>query len=146
MNLKIVVLIFINVCVEGYGNFFSWAQVETEVMLDLLGKEKKLSRDELNECINSWNKNVSSNWNLRSYINGSIVRIQDNFFDDIILGVFCENKDRTINEIIQNISEHYLACMDDYYIIYRIKCLVNKKQLLIKKNKNVYLTLVQKKI
>lgn len=86
------------------------------------------------------------NWNLRSYINGSIVRIQDNFFDDIILGVFCENKDRTINEIIQNISEHYLACMDDYYIIYRIKCLVNKKQLLIKKNKNVYLTLVQKKI
>ena len=136
----------INVCVEGYGNFFSWAQVETEVMLDLLGKEKKLSRDELNECINSWNKNVSSNWNLRSYINGSIVRIQDNFFDDIILGVFCENKDRTINEIIQSISEQYLTCMDDYYIIYRIKCLVNKKQLLIKKNKNVYLTLVQKKI
>lgn len=137
----------INVCVEGYGNIFSWAQVEPEAMLDLLEKERKLSRNERNECINSWNKNSSSNWNLRSYINGSVVRIRDNFFDDIILGVFCENKNTAINKIIQSISEHYLACMDDYYIIYRIKCLVNKKQLqIIKENSNAYLTLVQKKI
>ena len=67
----------INVCVGGYGNIFSWAQVEAEIMLGLLKEAKKLTRYELNECINSWNKNINSNWNLRSYINGSIVRIHD---------------------------------------------------------------------
>lgn len=135
----------INVCVGGYGNIFSWAQVEAEIMLGLLKEAKKLTRYELNECINSWNKNINSNWNLRSYINGSIVRIHDNFFDDIILGVFCENKITTINKIIQNLSEHYLACIDDYYIIYRIRYLVKKNKLsIIKNNSNAYLTLVQK--
>lgn len=117
----------INVCVKERRKIFSWAQIDTEVMSDWLNKRRKISKNELNEYKNSWNKYVGSNLNLRSYINGSIVSLQENFFDSIILSEFCESKDITINEVIRNISEHYLACMDDYYIIYRIKHLVNKK-------------------
>jgi hypothetical protein len=121
--------------------------MDAKSISSFLEKNRKLSEDELNECINSWNKYVSSNQNLRSYINGSVVSIRQDFFDGMILDILYESEDTTINELIQNISEHFLACMDDYYIIYRIRCLANKKQLMIiKENSNAYLTVIRKKI
>lgn len=135
----------INVCVKGYGKIFSWAQMSTESIFNLLKKNVKLSINQLNECKSNWNKYANTDKLLRSYVNGSIVGIQENFFDNIIMSAFDENIDTTISEIIRTITKDYLACIDDYYIIYRIKCLVNKGQLLIiKEDSNAYLMVIRK--
>lgn len=108
----------------------SWGEVEPELYGTFLDREKKLSKAQINELSNQWEKLKEENAPLRVIENDVIISVDEDYYDDLIRKEF-PKKTCNIAYIVGSALGKQKILTGDVFIAKRIQHFINTGELIV---------------
>ena len=104
---------------EAAGSYRAWGEVPSYVHGEAVRSSVPISGERIKSMADRWRKLVSENKGLRVYLNGNVISVNDDFYDDIILGYITRMPERAGSAISRMIFDSLNVRAE--FILYRIK-------------------------
>lgn len=109
-------------------DMLSWSFVPSNKYCEYLHLEEKLDLNKKLFYINKWIELKNENASMRAIVNGSLISVDERFYDWFILSSINEDGS-IIADVIVNISNNYRLGISPYLIYLRIMAMINANKL-----------------
>lgn len=121
---------------NNQGRIFTYiassaSEIMPEKLAEYLKLARKIERDEYKKLLNQWEELTKENSLLRSYINGTMKSVSEDYFDIDILK-FTDNEYKKSARIVGDVLGNTEPRITDDYIFWRIKELVKLNKISFK--------------
>ena len=123
----------------------SWSLVPSDKYCEFLPLEQKLNLNIKQFYSDMWTRLKNENAKMRAVVNGSIISVDENFYDGFILDSITKEKN-IVADVIVTVSNKYRLGIGPYFIALRIMALIeqNKLKLIFFDNLNPFSSVVKK--
>ncbi|MBS5883879.1 DUF3658 domain-containing protein [Clostridium sp.] len=129
---------------NGIQIFTSWSEVNPKYVFSFLPLEKELSYFEIQCFATMWNELIEDDSKLRSIVNGSLIGVPEDFYDNIIRNEIPDNE-FTLIALIGKILSKYQIAVEDWWYAERIRYMIKKGELIVVRGHKKFYNQVLKK-
>jgi len=114
-------------------SYRSWGEIYPGKFYEFVKFEKEITRSEKVQFAKRWIELKKENSNLRTIINGKLISVNENFYDDFIRANIPDTEFR-MGKLIGNVLGQYLLDVGDLWISQRIENMIDNGELTVIKD------------